>query len=138
MISLAPLATFTMTMKKPLLLPSCPAGTRAVVEFSAIDVGGARLTAKAVGPCGDWLRIGPENTASLDFRFTLQTHDGAIVYVEATGRTDSTRFASGGDVLFAPVFETGDARYAWLNKVQAVGKGQAHGDVIVFEVAEVH
>jgi hypothetical protein len=36
------------------------------------------------------------------------------------------------------VFETGDARYAWLNKIQAVAKGQAKGDVVVFEVSEVH
>jgi hypothetical protein len=138
MITLEPLATFTMTMKKPLLVPNSPAGSRVIVEFTEIVVEGPRLKAKAVGPCGDWLRVGPENTASLDFRFTLQTQDGAIIFVEAMGRTDATKFATGGDVLFAPVFETGDARYAWLNKVQAVAKGQAHGDVVTFEVSEVH
>jgi Protein of unknown function (DUF3237) len=25
--------------------------------------------------------------------------------------------------LIAPVFETGDPRYSWINEVQAVGKG---------------
>jgi hypothetical protein len=138
MITLEPLATFKMTMKKGLLVPNSPAGTRVIVEFTHIEVDGPRLKAKAIGPCGDWLRVGPENTASLDFRFSLETHDGAFIFVEALGRTDATKFATGGDVLFAPVFETGDARYAWLNKVQAVAKGQAKGDVVTFEVSEVH
>ena len=29
-----------------------------------------------------------------------------------------------GPLYIAPRFETGDERYSWLNKVQAVGKGK--------------
>ena len=31
----------------------------------------------------------------------------------------------------APRFETGDARYAWLNRIQAVGKGTLNEDLSV-------
>jgi hypothetical protein len=30
-----------------------------------------------------------------------------------------------------PRFETGDERYAWLNRIQAVGKGTAHEDLSI-------
>jgi len=38
-----------------------------------------------------------------------------------------------GDVSLrtAPLFETGDARYAWLNRVQAVGIGQLRSASLV-------
>jgi hypothetical protein len=137
MMTLEPLATFTMTMAKPLRLAPCPAGTRVIVEFTSIVADGARLKARSKGPCGDWLRVGPENTGSLDFRFQLETHDGAVIFVEALGRVDASKFQSGGATYFAPVFETSDDRYAWLNKIQAVGRGHAAGDVVTFEVCEV-
>ena len=76
-------------------------------------------------PAGDWLTIGPDNVATLDIRFVLETHDGANVLVQGMGRTDSVKFASGGPLYFAPLFETKDPRYAWLNKVQAIAKGRA-------------
>ena len=62
--------------------------------------------------------------ATLDIRGTLETHDGAIIYINYDGKSD----LSGGlvfpvTIYVAPRFETSDPRYAWLNKVQAVGKG---------------
>jgi hypothetical protein len=30
--------------------------------------------------------------------------------------------------LIAPVFETGDPRYSWINEIQAVGKGVLTAD----------
>jgi hypothetical protein len=37
----------------------------------------------------------------------------------------------------APRFETGDERYAWLNKVQAIGKGRLDGTTLTYEWYEV-
>ncbi len=34
-------------------------------------------------------------------------------------------------------FETGDARYAWLNKIQSVAKGRLDGSNLVYEIYEV-
>ena len=34
-------------------------------------------------------------------------------------------------------FETGNERYGWLNRVQAVAKGVLEGNVITYEVYEL-
>ena len=61
-------------------------------------------------------------TGALDVRATLKTDDGAIIYTEYRGRV---RFGADGlnQVFTSPRFETGDARYAWLNGIQCIGKG---------------
>jgi hypothetical protein len=43
------------------------------------------------------------------------------------------------DPLIAPVFETGDPRYSWINEVQAVGKGVLSADKtrLDYEIYEV-
>jgi len=37
-------------------------------------------------------------------------------------------------VYITPLFETSDERYAWLNKIQAVGKGTVEGDSRIYEL----
>ena len=129
------LGTLKMTMKKPLILGGSPAGSRVIVEFTGITLEGERVKAAQVGPAGDWLHVGPEGTACLDFRVCLQTHDGALIYVTGQGRTDAAKFASGeAPVVWAPLFETGDQRYAWLNRVVGLAYGHAVGEHIAFEI----
>lgn len=137
-MELKPLGTMTLTMQPPTVMPNSPAGTRIIVEFSQIELKGERLNAKLKGTAaGDWLRVGPEGTATLDFRFCLETQDGAVIFVQAAGRADSAGFAKGAPTYIAPTFETSDARYAWLNRVQAVGRGHASGQTVTFEICEV-
>ncbi len=65
-----------------------------------------------------------EGAGTLDVRGTIETHDGAIIYLNYYGKTDLTRGLVFPVTIFvAPRFETGDPRYAWLNTLQAVGKG---------------
>jgi hypothetical protein len=113
-----------------------PHGTRVIVTFGDLVFEGEKLNAKQRGPlAGDWLAVGPEGTASLDIRFVLETDEGALIYVSALGRTDAGDFARGGGPMYlAPVFETADPKYAWLNRVQAVAKGMANGADVEFEV----
>jgi hypothetical protein len=109
-----------------------------IVEFPAITWEGERLRGKLKGrAAADWIAVGPEGTATLDIRFTLETDDGAVVFVQTHGRADSATFGKGGPVYLAPRFEAGDARYAWLNRVQAVAKGHLAEGAVRFEVAEV-
>ena len=37
----------------------------------------------------------------------------------------------------APLFETGDERYTWLNCIQAIGKGELDGTALAYEISEV-
>lgn len=107
----------------PVLLDGTPLGTRVVYEVTRAEIDGDRLRGTAVGPGADWLLVGPDGTGMLDVRFTLRTHDDAHVLIQYHGRSDVRGGPGSSPVYVAPRFETGDARYAWLNLVQAVGKG---------------
>ena len=138
-MELAPLGTMTITMGKTLFMANAPVGARLVIDFTDVTIQGARLNAKKASglPAGDWLALGPNDVATLDIRFALETTDGATIYVHGTGRTDSAKFSKGAPCYFAPLFETNDERYAWLNKIQAIAKGTAKDNVVTFELAEV-
>ncbi len=133
------LATMTVTMAAPIPLERTPAGTRVVVEFTGIELSGARLRARKRGAAAaDWLTVGPEGTGVLDARFLLETEDGALIYVHGPGRNEAAAFMQGGVNYFALSFETGAPTYAWLNRVHAVAKGRRQPDGTVrFEVYEL-
>jgi hypothetical protein len=71
-----------------------------------------------------------------DVRLTLRTNDGAFIYVRYSGMRHGSpevmaRLAKGENVdaseyyfRVAPIFETGAERYAWLNKILAIGVGE--------------
>jgi Protein of unknown function (DUF3237) len=64
----------------------------------------------------------------LDVRLTLRTHDGATVFVQYTGRLDASQ-GFPVTVYVAPLFEAADEGYAWLNRIQAIGKGSLNEDL---------
>ncbi len=134
-LALIPLGTLSFRTPSTLRLTPVPSNTRVIVEFAEVRFEGERLRATQRGPAADWLTVGPEGTATLDIRLTLETHDGALLYVEALGRTNAAKFAKdGGPMFLTPRFETADARYAWLNEVQAVAKGMTADGVTTFDV----
>jgi hypothetical protein len=132
-IELVPLCTLRIQANPPIEVGTGPAGTRVVVEIASIEMKGDRLSAHLEGAAvADWLLIGPEGTATLDIRATMRTDDGAIIYVQYSGKI-AADWSQGvqlpATTYVAPRFETGDQRYAWLNRIQAVGKGSAHEDL---------
>jgi hypothetical protein len=124
---LSPLGTLTIQLDSPLLLGPTPAGMRTIVGWREIELAGDRIAATRVGVAADWVTFGPDGTATLDMRFTLKTHDDAIVHVAGNGRADVRKGPGTGDSFCAFHFETSDPRYQWLNRVQAVSKGGLMG-----------
>jgi hypothetical protein len=118
-----------------------PAGDRSVGGIRGVTVAGERLNATLAGAAAaDWLvRTGAIGV--IDARLTLRTDDEALIYMRYGGRLDLSDPAAGMYAYVAPVFETGDARYAWLNKVQAAGKGRltmaADGGRLEYEFFEI-
>ncbi len=140
-LELIPLCIATVTPAPPIDLGTTPAGRRLMVTIREAIWEGDRLRArlKAGVVAADWMIVGPDGTGLIDIRLTLETHDGALIYVEYQGRRDIAQVMRGIDapVYIAPRFETSDVRYAWLNGLQAVGKGTEVGESRVYEIYEV-
>jgi len=139
-VELARLGHLSASLKTPMILENTCAGTRYIFEASNGRFEGDRLHASQKGSAsGDWLLVGPDGTGTLDVRLTLETDDGALIFVQYNGKVDLSVGAGKAPVYVAPRFETGDSRYAWLNKLQAVGKGVAPEDLsrIDYEIYEL-
>ena len=134
-IELVPLCTLRVQLKPPIAVGTGCAGTRVIFEVASVQVKGDRLRAEMMGAAAaDWQLIGPEGTATLDIRATLRTDDGAIIFVQFYGKSpaDASRgLQAPATIYVTPRFETGDERYVWLNRIQAVGKGTAHEDLSI-------
>lgn len=134
-IELVPLCSVVGTLRKPLQVGEGPAGNRMVVEVAEMRTTG-RLEATMHGvAAADWVTIN-NGVGTLDVRASLETHDGAIVYVRYEGRMPLTG-DNAGTLYVTPTFETGDERYAWLNGIQAIGKGGTEGPELTYEWYEV-
>jgi hypothetical protein len=116
----------------PTMVPGGPQGTRMIVGILGGSFDGAEMSGTVLTPGGDWVIQRSDGSIKLDVRMTLKTHDDAIVYVSYNG------VAGVEEGVFkarsAPLFETGDERYAWLNNIQAVGIGGLDGTSVVYDV----
>ncbi len=138
-IELVPLVDLDIVLADPIVVGDGPRGHRLVHEIVEARMTGERLNAVGVGnAAADWVLISGRR-AVLDVRATFRTDDGAIVLVTYGGRVDfvGTDVTEPGAIYVAPTFETGDERYAWLNSVQAVGKGRLEGHDLHYEWHEV-
>lgn len=146
---LEPLMTLRATLKPPAQVGAGPKGTRAIYDVTGGEFEGERLKGTVVPSGGDWILIDGEGVGRLDVRATLETHDGALIYAQyygvivmneaVTGALEQGREAQYGDTYFMtqPRFETGDERYAWLNRVVAVAEGRPLPSAVEYRVFEV-
>lgn len=107
-------------------------GDRRAATVSGGSFEGPRLRGVVAAPSGDWLTIRADGSFQLDVRLLLHTEDGAGILMQAKGVGVVTDGVV--KVHTAPQFETGDARYAWLNRIQAVAIGSAAPGGVVYEV----
>jgi hypothetical protein len=136
-LELIPLCTVDVVLAEPLFVGEGPAGLRLVYEVTSAVVTGDRFSAVMAGKAGaDWITaVGTVGT--LDVRMTVQTEDGALVLAQYRGRTDLAGGPGAAPIYVAPTFETGHPDYAWLNTIQAVGKGELDGSALRYEWFEV-
>jgi hypothetical protein len=130
-LELVPLCSLRIQLRPPTEVGTGPAGTRVIFEAESGSFKGDRLSGEMTGSMsGDWLIVGPEGTATLDIRATFRTDDGAVIFAQYYGRADvSNGLHPPVTIYVSPRFETGDERYSWLNRIQAIGKGVVHEDL---------
>jgi hypothetical protein len=117
----------------PTFLSGAPGGTRIVAPV----VGGSFEGPKVKGsvgpaPAGEWVTVRADGSMTLDVRLLLTTHDGASILVTYVGLMRNVDGAL--QARAAPLFETGDERYAWLNSVHAVAFGTSGPGGVDYDV----
>jgi hypothetical protein len=116
----------------PVMARNGPQGTRMLIAVKGGRFEGPDLNGEVIAPGGDWVTQRPDGSIKLDVRLTLHTHDDAVILMTYNG---VGIFEGGGlKARSAPLFESGDERYAWLNNVQAVGLGSLVGTEVIYEV----
>ena len=127
------LFTITANLGGASFIQDGPQGTRVIVAVSGGSFEGPKLKGTIVENSGcDWVTRRADGSLRLDVRLTLQTHDGAAIYMAYNGIGKPNE---GGNVLrTAPLFETGDERYAWLNAVQGVATGTSQPGSVTYDV----
>ena len=138
-----PLCVADFLVEGPLMaLGPSPWRSRRIGYVTGGAFDGARLSGEILPGGGNWSESGEtapgRAVGTFDARCIWRTHDGALIYLTYTGRTvvtadvaaefrdvdrceqvDQDRYY----IRIAPVFETADPRYLWLNEVLAVGCG---------------
>jgi hypothetical protein len=116
-------------------LGTTPFGTRSIYTVAGGTFEGPKLRGTFRPGGGDWMLILPNGAGELDVRGTMQTDDGALIYISYHGVIDVApatlaRVLGGEDVSpseyylrTAPRLETGAEKYAWLNKTVCIGTG---------------
>ena len=138
-----------ITLAPPHELGDTPLGRRRIIGITGGRFSGERLSGRVLPGGADWQVIRADGVADLDARYTLETSDGALIYVRNRGLrhgpAEVLRKLSLGesvepslyDMRTTPSFETGDARYAWLNKLVCVATGARRAAAVELEVYEV-
>lgn len=143
------LATLRVELGETHFLGDTPAGWRRIDVFRGGTLVGPRINARILSGGSDSLLRRRDGAMQPDVRLTVQTDDGAIIHIAYRGVRHGPaevmeRIARGEQVppdqyylRNAPFFETGAARYDWLNRIVAVGVGRRDPDCAVYDIHEI-
>ena len=143
------LYTSRIEIAPPLAVGKAPYGERRIINIRGGSFSGPRLFGRILPGGADWQIVRNDGIAEVEARYTLETHDGALVYITNWGYRHGppdviSRLGAGDKVdpreyyfRTTPKFETGSAQYAWLNGMISVAAGEKRADEVVITVYEV-
>jgi hypothetical protein len=130
------LMTFHSDLNQPIDIGQLALGHRLVFVTTGGTFEGPKLRGKIVPGPVDWMVNGPDGAGHMDVRATLQTQDGANIYLRYQGvqvwtEAAGAKLSKGAPIEYgeiywvaSPVFETGDPHYTWLNNMITVAEGR--------------
>lgn len=131
-----PLMTLRLSTAPTQDIGAGPHGRRITFPIIGGTFEGDRLRGEVLSGGDDWGVVRPDGVIELDLRVTLQTDDGALVHMTFEGIRDDA--APGGPYFRTlPRFETADPKYAFLNRLLAVGLGEIRAEGPVHLIEEV-
>jgi hypothetical protein len=143
------LMTLQVVVPPPQKLGAVPHGTRVVAPIAGGTFEGPRLRGKVLAGGGDWILLRPDGVLELDLRITLETDDGALIYMSSFGLRHGppevlAALARGEPVdpskyyfRTTPRFETSAPQYVFLNRLIAVSSGDRHASGPIYTVEEI-
>ena len=149
MIATEFLCKVEVTLEPARELGETPLGRRRIIGITGGKFTGPRFSGRVLPGGADWQVIRSDGVAYLDARYTLETGDGALIYVNNKGYRHGPaqvieRLARGEEVDPAlyymratPWFETSAARYAWLNRTICVASGARRAAAVELDFFEV-
>ena len=150
MIKTQHLFTMPVDVEMPLqMVGATPIGERRIAKVTGGTFAGPEMNGKILPGGGDWLLLRSDGSLQLDVRVTLETDDGALIFMTYRGFRHGpaevmARLNKGEDVdpseyyfRVAPFFETGAEKYDWLNRIVAVGTGHRLASGPVYEVYQI-
>jgi uncharacterized protein DUF3237 len=128
-----PLMTLRLATAATEAVGSTPHGTLTIFPVVGGSFEGDRLRGKVLPGGGDWVTTRADGTFELDLRVTLETDDNALIHMTFTGvRDDENHY-----FRTLPRFETSASKYAFLNRLLAVGIGEIRPDGPVHVIDEI-
>lgn len=122
------------------------AGQRRIIPIVGGRVTGPKVSGKILNLGADWQTIFADGVAELDTRYAFETDDGALIDVINYGYRHGPKqvieaLSLGHDVSADSYYmrtharlETGDARYAWINKTLFIGSGQRQKSKVIVDL----
>jgi hypothetical protein len=99
-------------------------GARRIVRVMGGRFWSKELNGTILEGGGDWQHIRRDGVVEIDTRYTLQSDDGALIYLTNDGLRD------GAYMRTFSRFESADPRYAWVNNRLFVADGQKVDGVV--------
>lgn len=146
---------FVMEMRLGVAMPLAAVGNtqygdRRIARVTGGTFEGPKLKGTVHDGGGDWILNRTDGVTQLDVRLTMQTDDGALIYMTYKGLRHGpadvmAKLAAGETVdpswvyfRTAPFFETAaDGKYAWMNKAVFVATGRREPSGPIYRVFQV-
>jgi hypothetical protein len=132
-INSRPLMVLRLTTAPTHDIGSTSQGKLVIFPITGGSFEGERLRGKVLAGGGDWVTAHSDGSFSLDLRVTLETDEGSLIHMTFTGVRDDAHHY----FRTAPRFETAAPKYAFLNRLLAVGVGEIRGEGPVHVIEEV-
>jgi hypothetical protein len=144
-----PLMTLQVVVPPPQRIGAVPHGVRVIAAITGGTFEGPRLRGKVLPGGGDWTLLRSDGVLELDLRITLETDDGALIYMTSFGLRHGpadvlAALARGESVdpstyyfRTAPRFEASAPRYAFLNRLIALASGDRQPSGPIYTIDEV-